>query len=82
MTHKNFLFLKDEEQYKAVLTFGVKIAEHYEEGYTYILYQLDGFYVEGKVDSSGEVRGIVSFSSTEGLDKYVGKIDFKDFPGL
>jgi hypothetical protein len=70
------LYFTDNEQYRALVTCGVKIAEHYEVGYTHILYQLNGFYVEGKVDGCGEVRSIVSFSSTEGLDKYLGKIDY------
>ncbi len=76
--------MDEMEQIEAIWYHSVKLAEREEDVFLYILYQIDGFYVEEKVHKDHNVRhAFKSFSSANSdlLKPYLDKIDISDLPG-
>ena len=70
--------MDEMEQTEAIWYHSTLLAERVDEPYLYILYQIDGFYVEEKVHKEHNVRlAFKSFSSTNSdfLKPYLDKID-------
>jgi hypothetical protein len=75
MTLYQFNQLDEMEQAEAVWD-GVHIGERQDEEHTILLYQLGSFYVEAYYHREhNALRRFRSFSSTEQLAPYLGKID-------
>ena len=79
MTLYQFKMLDEMEQAETLWNKGVHIGERFDEEHNIILYQIDGFYVE--VFYHREDNDIIkfrTFSSTEQLESYIGKIDISN----
>lgn len=80
MTHYEFLSLTDAQQTEALTKDGVRVARRTDTRFHYTLYQLDAFYVEGKVDIiTGRAKDIRSFTSTDLLLPYLDSLDITGF---
>ena len=80
MTHYEFLGLTDAQQAATLIKQGVRVARRTDKSYHYTLYQLDSFYVEGKVDVlTGRAKDIRSFTSTDLLLPYLDNLDLTGF---
>ena len=76
MTLIEFNALDEAMQYMAVLEFGEYVAHRDVKKHTYVLYQVDNFYVEvGFIDEQKEVVSIAGFSDTNKLEPYLAKIE-------
>jgi hypothetical protein len=66
MTLYEFKLLNQNEQADVLWEKGVMIADRQDESNTYLLYQLEGFYVEVIYHmSSNIIKGLKSFASTD-----------------
>lgn len=82
MTLYQFNRLDETEQLETVWEKGTKLAERQEAEFLYILYQVDGFYVEEKIHREHNIRhAFKSFASTSAahLQPYLDKIDISGF---
>lgn len=78
MTLYDYNKLGKEMQARMLYREGVYLLARKETPYIYMLYQIDGFYVEGRFDSGlNEMLGIHSFTTTELLEPYLDKIIIK-----
>lgn len=76
MTLYEFNQLYKKEQVETLWDKGVFIADRRDNECMYLLYQIDSFYVEAYVHREyGVLRRFRSFSSTNQLEPYIGKID-------
>lgn len=78
MTLYQFNMLDEAEQLEAIWDRSTKLAEREDSGYLYILYQIDNFYVEEKIQKEGNIRhAFKSFASTSAslLQPYLDLID-------
>lgn len=76
MTLYEFNALDELEQKEALWDKGVEIGRRKDATYSYVLYQIDGFYVEEKYHIEWEVmRGLRAFTTTKLLDPYLNDMD-------
>jgi hypothetical protein len=76
MTLYQFNALDEMEQAETLWDKGVHIGERFDEEHNILLYQIDGFYLEAYYHREYNVlRRFRTFSSTEQLQPYIGKID-------
>lgn len=83
MTVYQFNTMDEMEQIEAIWYHSTRLAEREDEPFLYILYQIDGFYVEEKVHKEHNVRhAFKTFSSTNSdlLKPYLNKIDISNLP--
>jgi len=78
MTLYQFNLMEKDDQANTLWELGVHIAEREEEVYKFILYQIEGFYVEVWYHKEcNEIRKLRSFASVNQLDPYLSKIKIK-----
>lgn len=78
MTLYQFNMLDEAEQLEAVWDKSTKLAEREDAEFLYILYQIDTFYIEEKIQKEGNIRhALKSFASTSAslLQPYLDQID-------
>jgi len=76
MTLYEFKLLDEPEQIEALSNIGVLLGERKSETHRYMLYQIDGFYIELKYSLTDNSRqGIRTFTTTTLLEPYLGAID-------
>jgi len=72
MTLYQFKLLKEQEQYNTVWERGVLIDARMADGYKFLLYKMDSFYVEIKYNAEkNNIEGLRSFSSVMPLMDYL-----------
>ena len=72
--------LPESLQFEQLRKKAVLLADYTKERYTYVLYQLEGFYIEVRYNTmNNEVIGIRSFKNTELLDPYLTAIRIELF---
>jgi hypothetical protein len=75
MTLYEYKILDEPEQYNVLWSKEVFIDHRIRATYNFLLYQIEGFYVELKYNrEENKMQGIRSFSSTEQLEPYLRKI--------
>lgn len=68
--------LHPDTQLEIVIERGVLLLDRNDDNACYLLYQVDGFYAEVKLElHHHEISGLKSFSSTDMLDPYLKHID-------
>ena len=78
MTLNQFKGLDEETQIRTLWQKGVHVATNDNALYQYLLYQLDGFYVEVSYHISMETfHSFWSFSDTRYLDPYLQQINIE-----
>lgn len=80
MTLYEFNVLDEMEQLEAIWYKSTKLQERQDDTFLFVLYQIDGFYVEEKIHKEHDVRhAFKTFSSTNSdfLKPYLDKIDIK-----
>lgn len=78
MTLYQFNMLDESEQLEAIWDRSTTLAERQDAEFLYILYQIDSFYIEEKVQKDGNIRhAFKSFASTSAslLQPYLDQID-------
>ena len=75
MTFPEFKLLSEDDQIKIIGKHGVKVADREEEEISFLLYQLDGFYIECIYDGSRLMPRLKSFCDTLQLEPYLKEID-------
>ena len=76
MTFDQYSKLSSTEQESLLWSCGVEIASRDEDMYSFMLYQLDGFYIEVQYSRSLElIIGILCFESTKLLDPYLEQME-------
>ncbi|MEO7394829.1 MAG: hypothetical protein ABIU11_07770 [Chitinophagaceae bacterium] len=75
MTYKQFTGLDEINQELILWSKGVHIADHSKNEYRYLLYQVDGFYVEVEYNIEFDIiNQFKSFETTDLLDPYLKQI--------
>jgi hypothetical protein len=78
MTHYQFKLMEKDDQANTLWEHGVHLTELEDEGYKFILYQIEGFYVEVWYHKEcNQIRKFRSFASTDQLEPYLSKIKIK-----
>lgn len=78
MTLYQFNLKEKDDQADTLWEHGVHITDREDEEHKFILYQIEGFYVEVWYHKeSNEIRKLRSFASTKQLDPYLSKIKIK-----
>jgi hypothetical protein len=76
MNLRAFKMLDIKEQFDIVYEQGVMLLDRNDQSCSYLLYQVDGFYVEVKHELSvNEISAINSFSSVDLLEPYLETIE-------
>lgn len=78
MTLYQFNMLDEAEQLEAIWDKSTKLAEREDAEFLYILYQIESFYIEEKIQKEGNLRrAFKSFASTTSstLQPYLDQID-------
>ncbi len=78
MTLKEFRLLDRDDQYILLWEKASPVAEREDDQFKYILYQLDGFYIEIAMPVDGDLtESIRSFSKQRRLQPYLDAIDIR-----
>jgi hypothetical protein len=76
MTLHQFKLLSEDEQAGAIWQYGVLLDTRLQDVYDVLLYTIDCFYVEVYYDlEQNKIDCFESFSSLDGLDLYIQKLD-------
>ena len=68
--------LDQQDQFDILIEVGVLLLDRIDNACSYLLYQIDGFYVEvGQRLDVNEISGLRSFNSTDLLEPYLESID-------
>lgn len=68
--------LDTKDQFDILLEVGVLLLDRNDDACSYLLYQIDGFYVEvGHRLDINEISGLRSFNSTDLLEPYLESIE-------
>ena len=79
MTFYQFKALSEYKQYELVRNKGVIIADRISTAYKFLLYQIDNFYVELKLNLfETKIEAIKCFFDLKGLDPYLGDISLPE----
>ena len=71
-----FNALDQQDQFHLLFEVGVLLLDRNDDACSYLLYQIDGFYLEvGQRLDAKEISGMVSFNSTDLLEPYLESID-------
>jgi len=81
MTLYEFKLLNEDEQASMLWDIGVFLIERQDQIFRYVLYQIDGFYVEVWYHKDlNAIQSLKSFSSTRQLEPYLSKIKINMLP--
>ena len=82
MTFTQFRYLSEDEQEKLLWSRGVELMRQADEQYIFILFQVDGFYMELKFNISLKyVSQIIYFEDLGYLEKYLQEINISSLIG-
>ena len=76
MTFEQFKYLNEVDQEMLLWTKGVEVASRTDGMNRYVLFQVEGFYMEVKYSVIFNlIKRIICFDSTDLLDQYLSEID-------